>query len=233
MISGEDWRSNFKDTKIYILNGGIEPYHQILNLQRELNRRVNEEECVGYLLVLEHKDVYTCGIHTEHIDSRIPEPVRIERGGSITYHGPGQLVVYYILNMKHLQTNILGIISKAHESEIDLLEGMGIIGAESKLGKETGIWVGTKKIASTGFAIRMNSTLHGTALNIQPDLDKFSFINPCGLNWDIMTSIEKETGKKYNMSEVKERAIQAIIRNFRLWNYEKKSLSEQLSETAP
>lgn len=233
MISEEDWRTNFKDTKIYILIGGIESYQKILNLQRELNKRVNEAENLGYILILEHQDVYTCGIHTEHIDSRIPDPIKIERGGSITYHGPGQLVVYYILNMKHLQTNILGIISKAHQSEIDLIECMGVAGAQSRLGKETGIWVGRKKIASTGFAIRMNSTLHGTALNIQTDMSKFSFINPCGFNWEIMTSVEEETGKKYPMLEVKEMVMQAIIRNFGLLNYEKKSFSEQLSETAP
>jgi lipoyl(octanoyl) transferase len=233
MISEEDWRSNFKDTNILILTGGIEPYQKILKLQREINNWVNENERLGFILVLEHNDVYTCGIHTEHLDNRIPDPVRVERGGSITYHGPGQIVVYYILNMKHLRTNILGIISQAHRSEIDVIENLGVRGVESRLGKETGIWVGNRKIGSTGFAIKINSTLHGTALNIQPDLQKFSAINPCGFEWSIMTSVQNETGKTHNIPQVKDKIIQEIIKNFGIKNYQKKSLSEQLSETAP
>ncbi len=232
-MSGEDWKRNFSNTQVNILAGGIENYNQILNLQRDLNQKVNENESSAYILICEHDDVYTCGIHTEHLDSRLKDPVRVERGGSITFHGPGQLVAYYVMNMKHLHTNILGIIDAAHKSEIKLLERMGLPGSEPRLGKETGVWIGRKKIASTGFAIRMNSTFHGTALNITTDLKKFQLINPCGFDSGIMTSFHEITGKNYSMDIVKEMFIQIVIESFAIENYNVGKISEQLSGTAP
>jgi lipoyl(octanoyl) transferase len=227
------WKENFKDTEITILAGQVEPYQRVLDLQRDLNNHVNEKEDTGFIILCEHQDVYTCGIHTEHIDDRIKNPVRIERGGSITYHGPGQIIAYYILNMKHLRTNILGIIENAHLAEIDTLYNLGVQNAESRLGKETGIWVGSRKIGSTGFAIKMNATLHGTALNIEPDLDMFSFINPCGFEWEIMTSVQRETGKNYIMDEVRRILIGNIIKRFEIEYFKRGTLSAQLSGTVP
>ncbi len=212
--------------------GGIEEYLPVLQFQRKINSDVEKDGSRAHIIICEHTDTYTCGIHTEHIDSRIPNPVRIERGGSITYHGPGQIVAYYIMNMKALGTNVLGIINMAHEIEIEFMKTHGFK-VESRLHKETGIWYNDRKAGSTGFSIKGSSTMHGTALNINTDLEKFNAINPCGMSPEIMTSLSEITGKKYDMEREKSLFLEIVSKNIGIGSFHKEKLNEQLSGIAP
>ena len=105
--------------------------------------------------------------------------------------------------------NVREIIETIHECTIILLSSYGIK-ARSELGKETGVWVGSRKIASTGIAVIGFTTLHGSALNVSTDLAKFSLIHPCGFDSSIMTSMERELGKHIDLSDVKGK-LRAII----------------------
>ena len=221
-----------------ILYLGTMDYYKALNIQRKLNSLRNESKIDDCMLVVDHPDIYTAGIHW------IPggeqpgvDVVRIERGGSITYHGPGQLVTYYIINLRERNMNVLDLIGKLQESNVDLLEQWGIH-AEPRLGKETGVWTGNSKIASIGLALKGFSTLHGCALNVSTDLKKFNRIHPCDFSPDIMTSMEGETGSKISMDSVREKYMEIaaeklnigdVVKNGDSLNY----VNELLSGTAP
>lgn len=191
-----------------IMDLGTSDYEQTLRLQRSLAELRNAGKITDIALLVEHPFVYTEGRHTLPEDS-IREAIKVERGGSITYHGPGQLVQYYIINLKERGKNVREIIELIHDCTISLLSSYGLNG-KSKLGKETGVWVGSRKIASTGIAVIEFTTLHGSALNVSTDLSKFTYIHPCGFDPSIMTTMEKEIGRSIAMNEVKAE-LRAII----------------------
>jgi lipoyl(octanoyl) transferase len=184
-----------------IMDLGISSYEETLRLQRGLADLRNIGRINDSAILVEHPDVYTEGRHTLPEDS-MQGSISVERGGSITYHGPGQLVHYYIINMKERGKNVREIIELIHDCTITLLSSYGLKGI-SQLGKETGVWVGSRKIASTGIAVIEFTTLHGSALNVSTDLSKFYHIHPCGFNPSIMTSMEKETGRSIAIDKVK------------------------------
>lgn len=201
---------------------GRTQYMDMLEVQRRLNRARNEHRIPDVVIFNEHDPVYTVGIHrnpSEIVDSSIT-PVQIERGGSVTYHGPGQIIVYFILNLMERRTNIKEVIQVVQTSIVDLLKLYGI-NAEGRLDKETGVWVSEKKICSIGFAIKESSTLHGVALNVSTDLGAFNRIMPCGFSSSIMTSIEHEVGKRHDFSEV-----QKLFRNILTENLGFSEISE-------
>ncbi|MGP6293292.1 lipoyl(octanoyl) transferase LipB [Caldiplasma sukawensis] len=211
-----------------LISNFTEDYLDVLELQQRLRKKVADND-FGYILILQHKPVYTVGIHQ---DTNYPvNAVNIKRGGGVTFHGPGQIVTYYILNLRKLKFNILDVISLAHEIEISYLLKNKLIG-ESKLGKQTGIWIKSKKIASTGFSIEEDCTMHGTALNVCTDMTYFSKINPCGFDPSIMTSEEIELGTKLNIEKeieiYKDILIKKIGEIFSIW-----SINELWSEIAP
>jgi lipoyl(octanoyl) transferase len=132
--------------------------------------------------LLEHPAVYTLGVagrdeHLPRIDNGIPV-VRIDRGGQITYHGPGQLIAYLLLDMRRMGLTIRPLVRRMEGAVIDLLAGYGI---ESRGSVEApGVYVGNAKIAALGLRIRNGCCYHGLALNIDMDLSPFHAINPCG-----------------------------------------------------
>jgi lipoyl(octanoyl) transferase len=221
-----------------ILNLGKMDYAESLAVQRKLNQLRNEGRIEDCMIVVEHPDVYTAGIHwipgpeTEGLDV-----IRVERGGSITYHGPGQLITYYIVNLKERNINVLNLINKIQECSIELLGKWGI-GADPRLGKETGIWTGKRKIASIGLAVKGFSTLHGCALNVSTDLSNFNRIHPCDFNPDVMTSMEEILGSQVDIAKItmqymdlarEKLGMGEIIKNKR----DLEDLNELLSETVP
>lgn len=191
---------------------GLTSYNDILSIQRSLNRARNDDRISDVLIFNEHEDVYTVGIHRnpEEIVDNSVELVQVERGGSITYHGPGQLVVYFIVSLKDRKTNVKVLIESVQNAINRVLSGYGI-NSEGRLGRETGVWVADRKICSIGFAIRETSTLHGIALNISTDLSKFQRVMPCGFSSSIMTSVEAETGRKIDFKEVREELKKALV----------------------
>lgn len=201
--------------KPVVLDLGVEEYLGILKLQRHLNSLVNDNAIGDTIIMLEHPDVYTLGIHRNQDEILAPGivPFEVERGGSATYHGPGQIVAYFIVNMKNRGINVRDLIQMAQGSIITLLEDYGIR-AQGRLHGETGVWVGDRKICSIGFAIRGFSTFHGVGFNISTDLSKFQNIMPCGMQSSIMTSMEKELGKPVDLykvrSDLKKRFVEML-----------------------
>lgn len=200
-----------------IVELGIEDYKEILEVQRGLVKGRNESLIPDTLLFLEHSDTYTAGIHRNPHEIINPgiEVINVERGGALTYHGPGQLVVYFILNLNKRKANIKDIIMLVEDSIVAVLGDYGII-SEGRLDKHTGVWVREKKICSVGFAINESSTLHGIALNINTDLKKFSAIMPCGFDAEIMTSMKNELGQEIDFKKVREKLKNMLLKKLEI-----------------
>ncbi|MHB1440245.1 MAG: lipoyl(octanoyl) transferase LipB [Cuniculiplasma sp.] len=187
-------------------------YSDGLDLQRKVNLEQMEGKGNEAIIICEHNDVYTCGIHREQVPPGITNLYMIERGGGITYHGPGQLIVYFLMDLGKRGINMLDLIKFVHECEIEYLKQHGIEG-ESRLKEETGIWVKNRKICSTGFSLKGGFTMHGVAINVNTDLKKFSIIKPCGLDSVIMTSISQINEESYNTESEKRLFFDIIIKN--------------------
>ncbi|KJE49250.1 MULTISPECIES: lipoyl(octanoyl) transferase LipB [unclassified Acidiplasma] len=198
---------------IYVL--GVEDYKKILDFQRRLNNLRNQNKIDDSFIILEHNDVYTSGVHYKGAMDNI---IKTERGGYLTYHGPGQLVAYFIINMKEGNKNVLDVIRLIQKTVTDFLEIYNI-DAHPELNEKTGVWVNNKKICSIGLAIKGFSTLHGMALNINTDLKKFYLINPCNFDPEIMTSIEEIKGFKIPMDDARKKYMEILIRDFKIENY--------------
>ncbi len=194
-------------------------YGRMLAIQRRLNALRNDGLIPDTLIMLTHPHVYTTGIHRnqdEILDSSI-EVFQVERGGSATYHGPGQLVSYFMVNLKDRGINIRDLIIAVEDAIVSLLNDYGIT-AEGRLHGETGVWVGNRKICSVGLAVRGFSTLHGIALNVSTDLSRFSAIMPCGMPSQIMTSMEQELGRSQDIGKVRSGMIEKLVASLGLSN---------------
>ncbi len=167
-------------------------------------RRVNND-MADEILLLEHEPVYTIGRTPDRSslinESSLPHPLfAINRGGQATYHGPGQLVGYPILNLKRYGQDLHRYLRWIEDLLIELLAVYGIeAGTRESL---TGVWVEERKIASIGVGVRHWITMHGFALNVCGDLHPFASIVPCGIAGVEMTSIEKETGRAISVIDV-------------------------------
>ena len=169
------------------------------------------------LLLLEHEPVYTIGRTRDQSSlrdaERLPHPVvQINRGGQATYHGPGQLVGYPILDLKKRGQDLHRYMRDLEQVLIDVLAEFGI--AAGRRDGLTGVWVGERKSASIGVGVRHWISMHGFALNTSGDLAPFSQITPCGIAGVEMTSIERETGAPVTVLAVAERVAAAFPRHF-------------------
>ncbi len=174
-------------------------------LQEELvAERHAHPERHGVLLLLEHEPVYTIGRTQDQSSLRdaakLPHPVvQINRGGQATYHGPGQLIGYPILNLRERGQDLHRYLRDLEETLIVVLEKF-CIRSERRDGL-TGVWVEGRKIASIGVGVRRWISMHGFALNVCGDMTPFSRITPCGIAGVEMTAIERETGKPVTVEE--------------------------------
>src|ERR1043166_2389971 len=162
------------------------------------------------LLFVEHPHVYTLGRAGKEGNVIAPQEVpvhRTSRGGDVTYHGPGQLVVYPIIDLRSsLRKDVHRYVRNLELSAIRTLKDFGLTGTRRP--PFTGIWIGDKKIAAIGVAVRRAITFHGLALNVNTDLSYFNRIIPCGLAWADVTSMSKELGTEQNLAEVKNRFLE-------------------------
>lgn len=189
---------------------GRVPYSEAVELQHSVREAVKRGG-PDHLLLLEHPHVYTLGRNADQGDvlageewlrARGVEVAECDRGGQVTYHGPGQLVGYPIINLSPDRRDIRRYVRDLQESLIRTLAGYGIT-AEPREGQAfVGVWVGEKKIASIGVHLSRWVTTHGFALNVSTDLSYFGGIIPCGLNQVEMTSIERLTGKAPALPEI-------------------------------
>jgi len=181
-------------------------FTRALALQEEIVLKKRDDSSVeDQLLLLEHEPVYTIGRTPDQSSllgaAHLPHPVfAINRGGQATYHGPGQLMGYPIIDLRGCGQDLHKYLRWLEQLLIDLLAAYGI--ASSRRGSLTGVWVGDRKIASIGVGVRHWITMHGFALNVSGDLSPFNHIVPCGINNVAMTSMEKETGAAFSVTRV-------------------------------
>ena len=177
-----------------------------LALQEEiLAKKRKDRLSADELLLLEHEPVYTIGRTPDRSSllgaAHLPHPLfSINRGGQATYHGPGQLMGYPIIDLHRCGQDLHRYLRWIEQLLIELLTGYGI--AASRRESLTGVWVENRKIASIGVGVRHWITMHGFALNVCGDLSPFNHIVPCGINKIAMTSIEKETEKAFSVADV-------------------------------
>jgi len=177
-----------------------------LALQEEIVAKKREDPSYpDELLFLEHGPVYTIGRTPDQSSllgaAHLPHPLfAINRGGQATYHGPGQLMGYPIIDLRRCGQDLHRYLRWLEGLLIELLAGHSI--AASQRESLTGVWVGDRKIASIGVGVRHWITMHGLALNVCGDLSPFNQIVPCGINNVAMTSMERETGRAFSVAGV-------------------------------
>ncbi|MGO8988655.1 MAG: lipoyl(octanoyl) transferase LipB [bacterium] len=206
------------DRKGYIIDLGLVDYEKALVLQHQFWSKRVEEQLPDVLLILEHPHVITLGrrgnrshlIATSEALEGMKIPIfHVERGGDVTYHGPGQIVAYPILDLKEYGYRVVRYVDQLEEIVLRVLRDFEIEGRRDPLNR--GVWVGEEKIASVGVAIKRRVSLHGIALNYETDLKYFDLINACGLKEKKMTSMAKNLGKRISRESV----TKSLSLNFR------------------
>ncbi len=204
-----------------VLDLGLIDYEKAYTLQRNfVDEVIGKKENI--ILLCEHTPVFTLGriateenflLTSDEIKQSGAKVLRVDRGGEVTFHGPGQLVVYPIFQLTDFGKDLKLYMGQLEQVAIDLLRYFGIV-ADRILGQR-GVWVGQEKIASIGIGVRKWVSYHGIGINVNTDLKFFSFVRPCGLNVR-MTSISKITNKSVDMAAVKAKAIECFAKNFHL-----------------
>ena len=178
-------------------------YNDTLKIQQDLQQQVAINRVNDHLIFVEHDHVYTLGknANSNNILNDKCNVVKTNRGGDVTYHGPGQIVIYPIFNLKKKNIGVKTYVKKIEEVIKLTLADFKI---DSHVPyKETGVWTKNKKIASIGIHVSRGITMHGLAINVSTDLSFFDHIVSCGIEGVEMTSIEKELGKKIPMNDIK------------------------------
>lgn len=198
------------ERELWVVTQGITPYSEALELQRRLAAaRIAGEVAQDVLLLLEHDPVVTLGRSSKEkhvvaskdfLASRGIEVFEVERGGDVTFHGPGQLVGYPIIDLKRHKQDLHWYLRQLEQAIISTLGVFGVA-AEPNPGY-TGVWTKGRKIASIGVHARDWVTWHGFALNVSTDLSFFDVIIPCGIPGVVMTSLERETGADTSVEDV-------------------------------
>ena len=217
-------------SELLVFDLGTLPYAAALELQRDVaRRRISGEIPEDVLLLVEHPPVVTLGRTAKganliaspaYLASQGVELFEVERGGDITFHGPGQLVGYPIFDLKRHRKDLHWYLRQIEEALIQALAGQGIAGG--RVDKYTGVWVDAsrdsrRKIASIGVHARDWVTWHGFALNVNTDLRYFDLIVPCGISGVTMTSVARELGSgSQDMRVMHDAVIGAFARTFQL-----------------
>ena len=209
------WLREMSDSLRVMDLGGLD-YEAALAVQEQVLETKTREVADDCLILVEHPHVFTTGRREAraHILDPGDVPVRAtSRGGDVTYHGPGQLVAYPIVDLKSkLRRAVHRYLDKLEQVVIDVLGSFGLEGARRP--PFTGVWIGDRKICAIGIAVRRGVTYHGAALNVAPELNYFRRIVPCGLDWAQVTSIEREAGRSVEMNVVKSLFVQGFRRTF-------------------
>tara|TARA_B110000438_G_scaffold69048_1_gene69315 strand:+ start:18125 stop:18844 length:720 start_codon:yes stop_codon:yes gene_type:complete len=197
-------------------------FKKIIELKIENRKKKENKATENYILVCSHPHVYTLGksgneknllINDENIKSQKLKYYKINRGGDITYHGPGQLVIYPIIDLENFFTDIHKYLRLLEEAVIMTLHEFGI--SSGRVKGLTGVWVNIdtnkpKKICAMGVKSSRWVTMHGLALNVSTDLNYFNNIIPCGINDKEVTSIENELNKKIKLEEVENKMLKNL-----------------------
>jgi lipoate-protein ligase B len=187
---------------------GLTPFADAWALQRRLVAARQQAAIPDVVLLLQHLPVVTLGrsgdrghllLSPEVLRQRGVEVYQIERGGGATYHGPGQLVAYPILDLRAMDEDVVRFMRALEESVIRTVADFGIVAG--RLRGFPGVWAGEAKLAAVGVAVKRRVTMHGVALNVTTDLEPFTWINPCGLNRPV-TSMARLLGREVSFAAV-------------------------------
>lgn len=197
---------------VRITDLGSMEYMQAHELQlRCVENMLHKEDDCDQVLMVEHPPVYTLGRcgridsilrSREEISAAGIDIIQTERGGDITYHGPGQLVVYPVVNLKRRKLSVTDFVVMLEEIMLQSTADAGVRATRDD--RNRGVWVGDNKIGSIGLRIRHGISFHGLALNVNLSLDPFTWIQPCGLTGVGVSSLEQESGATVSMTKVKQ-----------------------------
>ena len=201
-----------------VVEAGVVPYARALEWQRSLAQaRIDGRLVNDVVLLLEHPPVVTLGRNSDAAHLLSGDGVEVfetERGGDVTFHGPGQLVGYPIIDLTRHKPDLHWYLRTLEQALIDALAGLGISAARNP--GYTGVWTrkGSRKIASIGIHVKQWVTWHGFALNVTTDLSQFGRIVPCGIPGVEMTSVARETGNGNGETGLWDEAVAAVIHGF-------------------
>src|SRR5687767_4594857 len=212
------------DRALWLVNCGLRPYGEMLELQRSVARaRISGEIEQDVLLLVEHPPVITLGrsskdahllFSADQLKARGVELFEVERGGDVTFHGPGQLVGYPVIDLKRHKQDLHWYLRQVEELLILALGELGI--DAQRVAKYTGVWTRERKIASIGVHARDWVTWHGFALNVTTELSYFQLIVPCGIQGVEMTSVERELERPVDARSARETIARAFAHTFGL-----------------
>ena len=220
---------NQTNKQIHVKNLGRIDYQKAWDYQEKLfaenlKNKIEGKATTNYLLFCEHDHVYTLGksgsennllINNQQLQKLNVNFIKTNRGGDITYHGPGQIVVYPILDLDSFGLGIRSYIEVLEESIINVIDEFGLKG--ERLEGATGVWLDkdlpgrSRKICAIGVKASRHITMHGFAFNVNTNLDFYNYINPCGFTDKAVTSLEQELGGKQNFNKLIKRVEETIL----------------------
>lgn len=217
--------------RIKVISLGVREYREVWEIQEKLLEEVKDQKLrgdhiPGYLLFVEHFPVYTLGksgneanmlINSIQLRAKHADFFKVDRGGDVTFHGPGQWVVYPIFDLEYWGIGVKEYVTRLEDIVISTLASYGICG--ERLAGATGVWLDAhtpvaRKICAIGVKCSRYVTMHGFALNVNTDLDYFNYIHPCGFVDKGVTSIQKELGNQVDMADVQQRLIRQFASVF-------------------
>ena len=210
--------------KLNVVKLGLIDYKVALDLQMKLLKLNQQGKIEEVLLLLEHPPTITIGLNGKDSNVLLNEKTlkdeglmvfNINRGGDVTYHGPGQVVGYPIMNLKNYGKDLKSYVRRLEDTTINLLKEEFGLEAERKLGFP-GVWIGNNKITAIGCTVKRWSTMHGFALNVNTNLDHFKWINPCGFTDKGVTSLEKLMGTSQEIDTIIDYIIKHFSKAFKL-----------------
>jgi lipoate-protein ligase B len=204
-----------------LLDLGRRSYGEVWDLQRALHAAVAEDRAPGTWIVVEHDPVVTLGRNAKETNLLLPRGLlaqrgvavhEVERGGDVTYHGPGQVVLYPIMKLPRFR-EVVPLVSALEGAVIDALRTFGIAG-ETHRKEHRGVYVGRDAICAVGLAVKRMTSMHGLALNVSTALDYDRLITPCGTPEFGITSISAQIGQTVSWAEGRDTLLAAVERSF-------------------
>lgn len=203
-----------------LLDLGLQPYREVWALQRALHERIAAGEEPDTWILVEHPPVVTLGrnakpenvlLSPEELAANGVDLVEIDRGGDVTFHGPGQLVVYPIRKLARFR-EVVPLVRSLEGAIVEACAAYGV--AAERWSQHAGVWVGRNQICAIGLAVRKMTSLHGLAFNINTSLDYDRYINPCGLTDRGLTSLSREADRQVGVEEAKGAVLAALSHAF-------------------
>lgn len=224
---------------VFHIELGLKDYKEVWDLQKKIHTFKQNNAFKDVIITVEHPPVYTLGksgdrnhilITDEEMKKRGVSYYEIDRGGDITYHGPGQLVVYPIFDLNNYYKDTHRFLRDLEEAVILTLKDLEIDSGREE--EYTGVWVGEKKICAIGIKVSRWITMHGLALNVNNDLSYFNKIIPCGIFHKDVTSISSELGKEIDINNISDsvmKNLQSVFKINQITNLELNSLQAVIS----